>query len=130
VRAGRPGGVDSLTLASGYGREHTSGVLDAVVGGLGFVHDYLTSGETRTRFEAFARTLLQPLYDELGFTAPATDSDDRKALRATVVRAMGDIGNAPELATRARAAADRALAGTAPLDGTIASSVLHAAARH
>jgi len=101
-----------------------------VVRGLGFVHDYLTSGDAQTRFEAFARTLLQPLYDEVGFTAPPTDSDDRKDLRATVVRAMADIGNAPELATRARAAADRALAGTAPLDGTIAASVLHAAARH
>jgi aminopeptidase N len=130
VRAGRHGVADYLTLAAGYGREHTSGVLDAVVRGLGFVHDYLTSGETRPRFEAFARTLLQPLYDEVGFTVPASDSDDRKALRATVVRAIGDIGNAPELASRARAAADRALAGTAPLDGTIASSVLHVAARH
>jgi aminopeptidase N len=130
VRAGRHGVADYLTLAAGYGREHTSGVLDAVVRGLGFVHEYLTSGEARTRFEAFARTLLQPLYDEVGFTAPATDTDDRKALRATVVRAMGEIGNAPELATRARAAADRALAGTAPLDGTIASSVLHVAAQH
>jgi aminopeptidase N len=129
VRAGRHGVADYLTLAAGYGREHTSGVLDAVVHGLGFVHDYLTSGETRTRFEAFARTLLQPLYDEVGFTAPPTDSDDRKALRATVVRAMADLGNAPELATRARAAADRALGGAAPLDGTIASSVLHAAAQ-
>jgi len=130
VRAGRHGVADYLTLASGYGREHTSGVLDAVVRGLGFVHDYLTGGETRTRFEAFARTLLQPLYDEVGFAAPATESDDRKALRATVVGALGDIGNAPELATRARAATDRALAGTAPLDGTIASSVLRVAARH
>jgi aminopeptidase N len=130
VRAGRHGAADYLTLAAGYGREHTSGVLDDVVRGLTFVHEYLTSGDTRTRFEAFARSLFQPLYDEVGFTGPPTDSDDRKALRATVIHALGAVGNDPDLARRARAAADRALAGTAPLDGTIASAVLDLAARH
>ena len=68
VRAGRHHAGDYLTLAAGYGREHTSGVLDEVVRGLAFVHEYLTSGDTRSRFEAFARSLLQPLYDEVGFT--------------------------------------------------------------
>jgi aminopeptidase N len=130
VRAGRHGAADYLTLASGYGREHTSGVLDEVVHGLAFVRDYLTSGETRTRFERFARTLLQPLYDELGFAAAANDSDDRKALRATVIEALGTLANDADLAARARAAADRALAGTAPLDGTTAAAVLRLAAEH
>jgi aminopeptidase N len=130
VRAGRHGVADYLTLAAGYGREHTSGVLDEVVRGLGFVHEYLTSGDTRTRFEAFARSLLRPLYDEVGFTTAAADTDDRRALRAVIIGALGTRAQDTDVASRARGAADRALAGTAPLDSTIAGAVLRVAAQH
>src|SRR5262249_2127130 len=130
VRAGRHDAADYLTLAAGYGREHISSVLDAVVGGLSFVHDYLAVGDSRTRFETFARSLFKPLYGEVGFTAAGGDTDDRKALRATVIAALGTLGNDPDLAGRARTAADRALSGTAPLDSTIASAVLRIAAAH
>jgi aminopeptidase N len=130
VRAGRHSVADYLTLAAGYGREHTSGVLDEVVRGLGFIRDYLTNGETRTHFEAFARSLFQPLYAEVGFTAVPGDTDDRKALRAAVIDALGTLGRDADLEGRARAAADRALSGAAPLDGTTANAVLHVAAQH
>src|SRR5262249_9823719 len=130
VRAGRHDAADYLTLAARYGREHISGVLDAAVGGLSFGHDYLAVGDSRTRFETFARSLFKPLYEEVGFTAAAGDTDDRKALRATVIAALGTLGNDPDLAGRARTAADRALSGTAPLDSTIASAVLRIAAAH
>ncbi|HXI26995.1 MAG TPA: M1 family metallopeptidase [Vicinamibacterales bacterium] len=129
VRAGRHGAADYLTLATGYGREHVGGVLDDVVRGLSFVHEVLTAGESRTRFEAFARSLFQPLYEEVGFTAAAGDTDDRKALRATVIGALGGLGGDPDLAARARTAADSALGGTAPLDPTTAGVVLRLAAQ-
>jgi len=130
VRAGRHGVPDYLTLATGYGREHVSGVLDEVVRGLSFVHDYLTSGESRTRFETLARSLFQPLYEDVGFAAAAGDPDDRKALRATVIATLGTLGNDTDLAARARMAADRALSGAAPLDSAVASPVLRIAAQH
>jgi len=130
VRAGRHGAADYLTLAAGYGREHVSGVLDEVVRGLSFVHDYLTSGETRSRFEAFARTVFQAGYDEVGFTAARDDGDDRKALRATVVGAMGNLAHDADVTARARAAADRALSGGPALDSATAGVVLRLAASH
>src|SRR5262249_38053753 len=103
---------------------------DHVVAGLSFVHDYLTAGETRTRFETFARSLFHRLFEDVGFTAATGDTDERKALRATVIGALGTIGNDADLVGRARTAADRALSGTAPLDSTIASAVLRIAAQH
>src|SRR5262252_7879911 len=130
VLAGRHGVPDYLTLATGYGREHVSRVLDEVVRGLSFVHDYLTSGESRARFEALARSLFQPLYEDVGFAAAAGDPDDRKALRATVIATLGTLGNDTDLAARARMAADRALSGAAPLDSAVASPVLRIAAQH
>ena len=56
-------------LASGFGREPSSGVLGEIADRLGFMHEYLTTGAAGARFEAFTRTMLGPLYRELGFAA-------------------------------------------------------------
>jgi aminopeptidase N len=130
ARAGRHGIGNYLTLAAGYGREHTSGVLDEVARGLGFVHEYLTADTTRPRFEGFVRSLLRPVYDEVGFTASPSDGDDRRSLRASVIRALGTIAEDPDVVSRTRAAVDRALAGAAPLDSTLAGAAVRVAARH
>jgi aminopeptidase N len=130
VRARRHTAADYLTLASGYGREHANGVLADVTNRLGFIHDYLTTTEDRPRFEGFVGQLLRPLLGELGFAPPLNDPDDRRALRATVVDALGSIANDPDVVSQARAALDRALAGQTPLDPTLAESVVRVAAEH
>src|SRR3954468_6969810 len=130
LRAGRHSIAAYLTLASGLGREHSSGVLGEVANRLSFIHDQLTSGATRSRFEAFTKSLLRPLYDELGFGGPATESDDRRALRATVVAALGTIGDDADLVARARTAVEREIAGAAPLEPTLASAAVKTAAMH
>jgi aminopeptidase N len=130
VRARRHGAADYLTLAAGFGREHNRGVLEAVARGLEFVDDYLTAGDARPRFEAFARSLFRPLFDEIGFTAAPGDGDDRRSLRAVVVAALGSIGNDPDVVARARAAVTRALGGGDALDPTAGDAVVRTAAAH
>ena len=130
MRAGRASVGDYLTLASGHGREHTSGVMEEVGRRLGFVHDYLTSDATRTRFEAFTRSLLRPLLDEVGMASAPSDTDDRRSLRATVIAALGIVGRDPDVVAKARAALDRALAGNAPIEPTQAGAIVTTAAIH
>src|SRR5256885_15172151 len=120
VRAGRHSAGDYLTLAAGYGREHTSGVLEEVAHRLGVIDEDLTTEETRVRFETFARSLLRPLFDEVGVTATASDSDDRRSLRAVLIGALGTFGQDPDVIRKARAALDRSLAGGPPLEPTVA----------
>jgi hypothetical protein len=105
-------------------------VLDEVARRLGFVNEYMTSDATRPRFEAFARSLLRPLFDEIGFVSAASDADDRQTLRASVIRALGTTGNDPDVVSKARAALDRALTGGPPLDATLADAIVKAAAVH
>jgi aminopeptidase N len=130
VRAGRHSVTEYLTLVAEFGREHTSGILNDIADRLGFIHQYLTTPASAPRLEAFTRSLLRPLDDELGFTAPASEPDDRRALRAAVVLAVGTSGNDPDVIAKARAALDRSLSGAAPLDPTLASSVTAVAAGH
>jgi aminopeptidase N len=130
MRTGRHRVSDYLTLATGLGREHTSGVLAEVANRLSFVHEYLTTAGTRTRFEAFTRALLRPLFDEVGFSGPSSESDDRRSLRAAVVAALGTIALDPDVIAKARTAVDRALAGSAELEPTMAGAVIKTAAMH
>jgi aminopeptidase N len=130
MRAGRHTAADYLTLAAGLGRERTSGVLDEVANRLSFVHDYLTTAASRTRFEQFTRALLRPLFDEVGFTGSPSESDDRRSLRAVVVAALGSVARDADVAARARAAVDKALAGSAQIEPTLAGAAVRTAAMH
>jgi puromycin-sensitive aminopeptidase len=130
VRAGRHTVADYLTLSAGYGREPAKGVLEEVTKRLGFVHEYLTAPSEQPRLQAFMRSLFRPLLAELGFTSAAADGDDRRALRAAVVEALGTIAEDAEVIADARAAVDRSLAGGPPLDPTMAGAIVRTAAAH
>ncbi len=130
VRAGRHNVTDYLTLASGFSGENTSGVLGVVSGRLGFMRDYLTTNETRPKLEEFARGMMRPILDRVGFASAATDPADRRELRAVAIEAVGTIGNDPKVIAQSRSALDRSLAGGAPLDPTLASAIVSVAATH
>jgi aminopeptidase N len=129
VRAGRHTAADYLRLVGGFATEHTNGVLSGITDRLDTVDEYLTTPETRTKFQQFVRTSFSPLFQEIGFTSTAVDSDERRALRATLIHALGMTGNDTQVAASARTAVDRALQGGAPLDPTLARTIVDVAAR-
>ncbi len=122
VRAGRHAAADYLTVASGFAREQTSGVLARVTARLRFIDDYLTTAATRPKLQAFVGSLFRPTFEALGLDARPDDTDDRRALRAVVVSALGTTAADPTVIAQSRAAVRRALAGGAPLDPTAAAA--------
>jgi puromycin-sensitive aminopeptidase len=130
VRAGRHRAADYLTVASGFAREQTSGVLALVTARLRFIDDYLTTAATRPKLQAFVGSLVRPSFEALGLEARSDDTDDRRALRAVVVSALGTTADDVTVVAQSRAAVERALAGGVPLDPTAASAVIEIAARH
>ena len=124
VRAGRHSAGEYLTLAAGYGRERASGVLEEVARRLASIGEDLTTAATRTRFEGFSRSLLRPLLDEIGFAAAPADTEDRRALRAALIEALGTIGERRRRRRQVARGARRALAGRAPLDPTVAGAIV------
>ncbi|MGB7220642.1 MAG: M1 family metallopeptidase [Vicinamibacterales bacterium] len=130
VQAGRHDAGAFLTIAAGFGREVSSGVLGQVADRLAFVREYLTTDAAREPFQAFTRSLLRPLYDGLGFSPLAGDTDERRALRGGAIMALGTTGDDRDVAQQARAALDRALAGGPALDPIVASAVVSVAAEH
>ena len=130
VRSGRHSIADYLTLAAGFGKERTSGVLDEVAQRLGFVGGYLTTDATRARFEAFARTLFRASFDEIGFGSGSSDTDDRRSLRGSLIRVLGVLGRDQDVASKSRVLLDAALSGGAALDPTLADAIVKVAAMH
>src|SRR5215475_902143 len=129
VRAARHSAADYLRLVGGFATEHTNGVLSAVTDRLDTVDQYLTTPDTRPQFQQFVRTLFSPLFQEIGFTSTAVDSDERRALRATLIHTLGTTGADTQVTMSARAALDRTLAGGTPLDPTLARSIVRVAVR-
>jgi aminopeptidase N len=130
ARTGRHSVADYLTLVAALGRERANGVIEEVASRLGFVREYLTAGATRPKVEAFTRSLLRPLFDELGFSSAPSEPDDRRALRAAVVAALGTIAEDPDVVSAARNAVDRSLAGHVEIEPTMAGAVIKTAAMH
>src|SRR4029077_1013598 len=114
VRAGRSSAADYLTIASGFGREPTSGVLSLVTSRLTFIDAYLTSDAMRPALQSWVRSLLRPSFDALGLEPSPSmnnEAEDRRTLRGVVIAAMGTVGADPDVVARARTVVDRALAG-------------------
>jgi aminopeptidase N len=130
VRAGRHSAADYLTLASGFSREHTDGVLSNVTERLDFIEEYLTNTDSRPQFQRFVRSLFDPLFQEIGFTSTTVDSDERRALRATLIATLGTTGADDAVAATARTALDRSLSGGPALDRTLSRSIIAVAAQH
>jgi aminopeptidase N len=130
VRTGRHNLADYLTLVAGLGRERTSGVIEEVANRLTFIRDYLTTDAARPRLEAFSRSLMRPIFDEVGFSSAASEADDRRALRAAVIAALGTIAHDRDVVSAARNAVDRSLAGNVDIEPTIAGAVIKTAAMH
>jgi aminopeptidase N len=129
VQSGRHTVADYLTLAAGIGGERTAAVLSEFAARLGFVHDYVATESNAARFEAFVRSLLRPILDDVGMEPRAGEPEERNALRSVLIAALGTSGNDAEVIARARTLVDRALSGGTPLEPSLATALLRVAAR-
>jgi aminopeptidase N len=130
VRAGRHSATDYLTLVSGYGREPSAGVLSEIADRLGLIHDYLTTDVTRPRFEAFVRSLLQPVLAQVGFAPAPEDDDERREIREVVVNTLSTTGNDPVVVSSSLEALKRALNGGSSAASARSNAVVRVAAAH
>ena len=108
VRGGRHDVGSFLDLASGYGSERTGQVMSSLANMLAAIGEDITADKSREPFRAWARSLLAPAAADVGWgpgvepAANSGDDDVKRALRATVVDAMGRIGRDREVLKHAR----------------------------
>lgn len=107
------------TLRDGGDRDPS--VWSVILGALSLAERVIPEGD-QDILAAGIRALLQPLADELGWTASDGEGERTPSLRAGVLRMLGTSGADPSV--RAEAARRFAESGHVPLDADMASTVL------
>jgi len=130
VRVDREPIGDYLTLAEGLQLDRNSAVLDELLQQLRYINDYLVSDTDRHSYQLWVRQLLSPIARDVGWQAKPGEPEDRIALRAELMRALGDIARDPQAEAVAHTLANQYLADPASVDHELAVAALWVSAKN
>jgi aminopeptidase N len=130
VRIGREPVGDYLAFAQGLQSDRNRAVVEELLGGLGYIGQYLVSDSDRDAYHTWLRQYLAPAMKDVGYEPKPGESDEQRTLRSDVFRALGYDARDPETLEEARTIADKALADPASVDSEIAGGALALAALH
>jgi aminopeptidase N len=123
TRAGKePVGV-FLAVAKAMRTEHSRAVIDFISGHLDTVEHSLVPEPQQKEYRDFVRAQFAPLAKEIGWTAGVNESDETKALRASLLGIMGGAGD-PEAVAAAQRIAHAYIKDPSSVEGTIVGPAL------
>jgi aminopeptidase N len=102
VRAGRHDVGTVLDLAAGFASERTATVMQTLTSILAAVGEDVAADATRAGYRRWVAALLSPALTEIGITPRATDNDNIRSLRATLVSGLGGTAHDPSTLAAAR----------------------------
>ena len=111
LRAGVRPPAPFLELLAAFAGEEDRAVLDELVGRLASVEHRLPDSGTRTRFRAFAASLLRPAFDRAGLEARAGEDGEARLGRAALARGMALVAREEATSSALVGRLDRFLAG-------------------
>ena len=117
-----------MSLAEEFRGERTQATLRELNGTLRYLGDYLVTAQDRDSYEKWVRDLLRPAIQELGWTAAPNNSDEKRALRATVFQTLGYSGHDPQAMEEARKLLRAYLKDSGSVDPTLLHTVFGLAA--
>jgi aminopeptidase N/puromycin-sensitive aminopeptidase len=123
MRSGDGNVAQYLDLVAAISKDTNSAVISDALQSVGSVRGRIAdTPEEREQLEAWVRRTFRPLYDEVK-TPSASDTPDRKELRATLFGALG-YAKDPEIVAEAKVLANQYLDQTATVDPTLAQSAV------
>jgi aminopeptidase N/puromycin-sensitive aminopeptidase len=128
VRVNREPIGDYLVLAQGLQGDRSSAVLGEIINQLTYISDYLVSDGDLEAFDQWVGQLLNPVARDVGWEAKSGESEDRPALRAELMMALGGVAHDPQVLALAVRLANQYLADPASVDHEIAGAALQIAA--
>jgi aminopeptidase N/puromycin-sensitive aminopeptidase len=129
MRSGEGNVAQYLDLVTAVSKDMSSGVIGDAVQSVGTVRVRIAdTQEERDQLETWVRTTFRPLYDEVK-TPSASDTPDRKQLRATLFGTLAQAGDAAIIA-EAKVMANQYLDQTGTVDPTLAQTAVAIAARN
>jgi len=129
VRAGAADAGAFLDLAAALKAERTSAMAGVLAEPLAFIGRFLTTADTRPRYQAWVRRVFGPELDALGWTRQAGETEDVGAVRASVIQLLGATGRDPQVGARVRTLVLDILANRRRIDPTLVQTIIPLAAR-
>jgi aminopeptidase N len=117
-----------LDLASGFGRERSAAVMETLERTLHTIADDLTTDASRPGYERWIQQQFRPALEEVGWTRVPGEAPDRAALRATLVRLLGETGRDPAVIAKARELVSALLTNEDSVEPTLRAAVVDIAA--
>jgi aminopeptidase N len=128
IRAGQQPIGDFLHLADALASERNSAVVREINRELDYIGEQLVSDADRTQYQAWVRSLLTPVFKEVGWQPDPGENENRKELRSYVIYTLGYTGRDPEVLSKARELAGKALQNPTAVDPSITDTVFTLAA--
>lgn len=129
TRAERTPIADFMQLVTSLRSERNLDVLNLLSRHLNYIRTTLVPGNEEAAFNRFIRDQFTPLAKEIGWTPSPSDSDETKALRATLLVILGNADDADALG-QAQALVQKYLKNPNSVDGTIAGPAFTIAGSH
>jgi aminopeptidase N len=129
TRAGKTTVADFLDFSQQLRTEENRRVVELLADHLGYIRDSLVPNPEQKKYNGFVRTQFEPLAHQLGWSSGSNDTDEQKALRATLLDVLGSAGD-PDAISAARALAQQYMRNPSSVDGTISGSVFAVAAEN
>jgi aminopeptidase N len=93
VQAGRAEPPSYLALIDKIGTDDHRAVWDQVIGSLTRLNRLALDRPERAALQRYARARLRPVFDRLGWDGAGSGDDDDTLLRASLIRALGELGD-------------------------------------
>jgi aminopeptidase N len=119
-----------MDLAAGFKGERDAAVVATLVTSLKAIGDNLTTPASRPAYSAWMTSLLGPTLERVGWSSGASDDDETRALRASLVSVLGETAGDPGVVGKARPLVLEELAKPGTVEPTLLNAAVKVAARH
>ncbi|WP_407176706.1 M1 family metallopeptidase [Bradyrhizobium sp. STM 3562] len=124
VQAGRAEPPSYLSLLGRIATNDQRAIWDQVLGALAHLNRLARDRAERPALQAFARTILRPVFDRLGWEGSGSADDDDTLLRASLIKTLGEFGDA-DIIAEAKRRFERFLQDPASLPVALREPVAH-----
>lgn len=129
TRAGKTSVADFLDLAHHLRSDENRHIVGSLANHMEYIGESLVSNSQLEAYRATLRTQFAPLAKTLGWSTRANDTDDQKALRASLLSTLGSARD-PDVVAASRKIVEQYMQNPGSVDGTISGSAFTVAAEN
>ena len=129
TRAGKTTVADFLDFSQQLRTEENRRVVELLADHLGYIRDSLVPNPEQEKYNGFVRKQFEPLAQQLRWSSRPNDTDEQKALRATLLDVLGSAAN-PDAISAARTLVQQYTRNPSSVEGTISGSAFAIAAEN